>query len=136
MVPVGLLGSVATGEGKPCEMRLPLLVSARTLVNGGSRNTELEPVPVFGGQKLMPKPPRRTVLGATVAAKPIRGAKLCQSVFTPTVDPTPFCPAMRIFPLVISARFAARLATSVKGVKTSQRTPRLRVNQWATRQSS
>src|SRR6202040_2592730 len=110
MVPVGLLGSVGTGTGRPCEMSRLLFVRARTLVKGGSRNTEFDPVPVFGGQKLMPKPPRRTVLGATVAAKPNLGAKLCQLVGTPTVGPTPFCPAMRIFPLLISARFAARLA--------------------------
>src|SRR5689334_18157608 len=136
MVPVGLLGSVGTGGGRPSESRLPLLVRARTLTNGGSRKTAFDPVPVVGGQKLMPKPPRRTVFGATVAAKPKRGATLCQSVGIPTDGPTPFCPAIRIFPLLISARLAARLATSVKGVKTSQRRPRLRVNQRVIRQSS
>ena len=115
-LPVGLVGLVATGRGRPSESEFTgvkgVVLSVNRLTNGGFlKAIELA---IMFGTKLIPYPPRRTVPFAMVAANPKRGEKSRWSGWTPADEDTPFCPAMMIVPATRSM-FEMRLATSELG---------------------
>src|ERR1700694_5433799 len=84
-VPEGFRGSSGIGSGRPADSWLGALegvgVIFKVLPKLPLRMPSL--FPETGGKKLVPKPPRSTVRGVRVAAKPTRGEKLLKGIDTP-----------------------------------------------------